>query len=77
MPPKPPTLADATEFGRSTVVVRVLVRVADSVTLERLVWLVDTEGTGDNVTVVVPIVMLSCGVRFDNQVVVPLSSPIK
>jgi hypothetical protein len=48
-----------------------------SVSLERPVRLTGRDGTGDKVTVVVPIVMLSCGVKFVNQVVVPLLSPIK
>lgn len=77
MPVKPLPLADGKEYGRFIVIVTVLVRVATSLSLEPIFRLVEAEGTGDNVTVVTPIVMLSGGVRFDNQVVVPLLAPMK
>jgi hypothetical protein len=62
MPVKLPPVDFGSEVGRLVVIVRVLARVGCSVNREASVRLAETDGTGDKVTVVTPIVMLSCGV---------------
>jgi hypothetical protein len=76
MPVKPAPFVDD-EFGPFPVIVLVVVLGVAEKGFKRLLRFADLEGTGDNVTVVVPMVMLSCGVKFDNQVGSPLLSPIK
>ena len=52
-------MADDKDPCRVAVLVRVLVRVARSVTIDPLIWPPKMVGTGDRVMVVVPMVILS------------------